>query len=616
MVYAISHRFTSLLCFLAIIASSGITVRAQPQQGPQAGQSPQQIQTLAVVNGQPITRQQVASECMKRFGEDVLQSIVNKQLVLNECRRQGLTITEKDVNDEIVSRAKKFGMSDDRYIKLICTKRNISVDRFKNDFIWNELALRRLAASNLQVSPEELNERMEFEFGPKIQVREIAVDSQQRAEQILAHVTANPDDFGRLAKDHSVDPNSASVRGLLPPIRRNSGLPQFENIAFSLQPGQISNVFQIQDKYIILKCERVFPAVQLTPEQQEEVHQRLIEEISNEKLATAASSLFEQLQQTVKVTNVMNDPQLSKQMPGIAAMVDQTKITKRFLAEECIARFGRQLLETEIHRMLLIQALQQSGMQVTENDVSQEITRAATAFGYLKEDGSVDIDQWLNLVTRNDEKKIEFYVEDEVWPSVALKKLVQDNVKVTPEDLAKGFEANFGPRVEVLAIVCNDHRHALKVWQMATANPDQEYFGKLANQYSNDPASKANFGQVPPIQKHGGRPELEKEAFSLQSGEISKVVQVGEHWVIMYCQGRTTPRITNIDDVRDELRKDIHEKKLRIAMAEQFEELRENAQIDNFLVGTSQAGAAAVRSSRQTQTQESRPGQLPFRGQR
>ncbi len=147
-------------------------------------------------------------------------------------------------------------------------------------------------------------------------------------------------------------------------------------------------------------------------------------------------------------------------------------------------------------------------------------------------------------------------------------------------------------------------------------DPDQEYFGKLANQYSNDPASKANFGQVPPIQKHGGRPELEKEAFSLQSGEISKVVQVGEHWVIMYCQGRTTPRITNIDDVRDELRKDIHEKKLRIAMAEQFEKLRENAQIDNFLAGTSQAGAAAVRSSRQTQPQESRPGQLPFRGQR
>ena len=62
----------------------------------------QQTQTLAVVNGQPVTRQQLATESLRRFGEEVLESIINKQLVFNECQRLNIKITEKDVNDEIV----------------------------------------------------------------------------------------------------------------------------------------------------------------------------------------------------------------------------------------------------------------------------------------------------------------------------------------------------------------------------------------------------------------------------------------------------------------------------------------------------------------------------------
>ena len=58
---------------------------------------------------------------------------------------------------------------------------------------------------------------------------------------------------------------------------------------------------------------------------------------------------------------------------------------------------------------------------------------------------------------------------------------------------------------------------------MASANPTKEYFAQLAHQYSVEPASKNNYGEVPPIQRHGGRPELEAEAFSLQADKLSKV---------------------------------------------------------------------------------------------
>jgi hypothetical protein len=247
--------------------------------------------------------------------------------------------------------------------------------------------------------------------------------------------------------------------------------------------------------------------------------------------------------------------------------------------------------------------LEQNGLQVTQDDVNAEISRAAESIGHLNPDGTVDVDRWLEFVTGNDLSKVDFYIEDEVWPTVATKKLVENQVSVSQEDMQKGFEANFGPRVEVLVVVTSDHRQALKVWNMATANKSAEYFGQLAFQYSIEPASKNNYGQVPPIQRHGGREELEKEAFAMQTGEISKVIQVGEHWVIMYCTGQTEPVVTDFDAVKDELHRNILEKKMRLAMYEKFQQVREAAQVDNFLAGTSQTGSDAIRSARQSTPQ-------------
>ncbi len=591
-----------LLICLSSVGSAKAQSGATDGPSQQAGEplkNQKHIETLAVVNGQPITRNQIAEECMRRFGEDVLESRIKKLLVLDMCKKSGILITEKDVNDELVAKANKFGMSGEKYVQMICSRRNITVDRLKNDITWHELAIRRLAEQNIQVTPEELAERMEFEFGVRVQVRQIVVDSLQQANQIHAQLQAAPDSFERLAKQFSLDPQSKSIGGLLQPIRRNSGLPEFENLAFSLEPQQISKVLPIAENFIILRCERIFPASQLTPEQSAFHHDRLIEEISNEKLVESARVLFENQQKSAQIVNVMNDPQLSQQMPGVAATVNGLQILKRDIAEDCITRFGSEMLETEINRTILMQALKKSQMRVEQGDINLEITRAAEALGHLNPDGTVNVNDWLKLQTNGDLSKVDFYIEDEVWPTVALKKLVAQGVSVTQEDMDKGFEANFGPRVEVLVIVNNDHRTALKVWNLASANPTAEYFGKLANQYSIEPASKNNFGAVPPIQKHGGRPELEKEAFSLQQGEISKVVQVGEYWITMFCTGRTAPVVSDFDAVKDELEKNILEKKLNLAMADSFRALRNEAQIDNFLAGTSQPGQEAVRSARQ-----------------
>ena len=132
-------------------------------------------------------------------------------------------------------------------------------------------------------------------------------------------------------------------------------------------------------------------------------------------------------------------------------------------------------------------------------------------------------------------------------------------------------------------------RRAQEVWAKARENPSMDYFGDLAEQYSIEPQSKALRGEVPPIRRNGGQPQLEDVAFELQPDELSGIVQLGDKFVILKCEGRTEPVKVRIDEVRDILYQDIFEKKLRIAMSDKFTEIHDKARIDNYLAGTSQA---------------------------
>lgn len=563
---------------------------AVPAAAPKTPPEPAKSPVMAVVNGEQITRQSLAEECVRRYSNDVLESMLSKYLLLQACQTRGVTITQKDVEDEIQQVATKFGLSIDRWLTLLETERNVDAQQYRKDIIWPTLALRRLASNQATVSQDDFRQAFEAEYGPKVKARLIAVSSRQKADWVLKSAQANPESFAQLAKEHSEDRATASAYGVIPPIRRHVGDPNLEQVAFGLKEGEISPVIPVGNQYLILRCEKQIPQTYISSEHLPQIETQLKERLGEHKARVESAELFQQLQSQAKIVNVLKDANLQRQYPNTAALVNNQPITMTQLAEECLTRHGKEVLEGEINRLLLIQELRRTSRTVNEQDVDREVSRAAEAYNFLKKDGSPDVEAWLKSVTENDATTVELYVRDAVWPSVALKKLVGDSVEVTEEDLQKGFESNFGERVEVLAIVLSNQRQAQTVWDMARNNPTDQFFGELANQYSIEPSSRSNFGQVPPLRRHSGQPLMEKEAFRLKAGELSGIVAMGDKYIILRCTGRTQPIVKDFNAVKDELFRDIQEKKLRLAMAKQFDQLKESSQIDNFLVGTSQAG--------------------------
>ena len=269
-------------------------------------------------------------------------------------------------------------------------------------------------------------------------------------------------------------------------------------------------------------------------------------------------------------------------------------------------RHGTEVLEGTISRLLLEQALKQRNTTVKLQDVDAEVC-AALAMGQKTADGMPDVEKWLELVTKEQGLPLDAYMRDSVWPSVALKKLAGE-VKITNEDLQKGFEANYGTQVRCCFIVLANQRKAQEVWGKARGLTAED-FGKLAAEYSVEASSKALQGKVPPIQRHGAQPLLEKEAFSLKPGELSSIIQAGDKYVILFCEDYTKPTNVSFTEVKQDIYSDIFEKKHGIAMAEEFNRLRESAQIDNFLAGTTvakQRRQAILRRQRRGDRKDSR----------
>jgi parvulin-like peptidyl-prolyl isomerase len=541
---------------------------------------------MAIVNGQDIRHEALAAACVDRYGKDTLESLINKRLIEHHCRNRNVTVTDQEVDAEIDRMAARFKIGRAQWLEMLEKERGINEQEYRRDILWPTLALRKLANGELTVSEEQVKNAYEAQFGEAVKARLIVVGAHDAADKVERELAEHPDDFARIAMQNSQDVNSASIGGLIQPIRHHVGDPAIEQAVFALQPNQISPVIPVGNQFAILKCEAHIPARNVPLAN---VHDELVDRIKEDQLRNVAADLFKKLQDSATIQNIWNDPALREQMPGIVATVNGEQIQYKELADECLLRHGKEILEVEISHLLLQQALAKQNLTVTSDDLDAEIAHGAQLAGIVNKEGKPDFDKWFLMATKEQGITKEQYMRDSVWPSAALKKLTNGSIKVSDDDLKKGYEANYSVRIRCRAIVLGNMRRAQEVWAKARENPSMDFFGDLAEQYSIEPQSKSLRGEVPPIRKFGGQPQLEDVAFELSPNELSGIIQMGDKFVILKCEGRTEPVDIKPQDVHDVLYSDIFEKKLRIAMNDKFTEIRTKARIDNYLANTSQA---------------------------
>lgn len=88
----------------------------------------------------------------------------------------------------------------------------------------------------------------------EVRARHILVESEAKAKEIF-ELIAHGEDFARMAKQHSKDPGSKDDGGDLGYFTKGQMVPQFEEAAFKLKKGDISQPVQSQFGWHVIKLE-------------------------------------------------------------------------------------------------------------------------------------------------------------------------------------------------------------------------------------------------------------------------------------------------------------------------------------------------------------------------
>lgn len=273
-----------------------------------------------------ISDEEVAQECVKRLGKEVLDNMVNRATIQLACQSRGIEVTPAEVDKEIVRIAAEFKIPTEQYLQMLQAERNINPQQYRRDVIWPMLALRKLAGAEVTVTDEEIQKAFLREYGPRVKVRMILCDNLRRAQTAWQKAKEDPDNFEKYVQEFSIDQTSKSLDGSVPPIPRNSGSPNIENAAFKLKPGEISAVVQLDDaasRYVILKCEgRTQPVVTSLDA---EVQAELEDQIKRQKTQEQVATIFDTLKKETRVDNYYTGESTGGAKPANVARPDGGK---------------------------------------------------------------------------------------------------------------------------------------------------------------------------------------------------------------------------------------------------------------------------------------------------
>lgn len=294
----------------------------------EAAAAPQQGETLARVNNQNISWEVVAAECMERHGQEVLDEIISRLLIHQACQARGITVTEDEIKREVHDFARKMKVPTETWYQLMQSQRGLSPAQYHRNVIWPMLALKKLAGTEVEITEAELQQAFVRDYGPRVEARMILIDGNVRqASEIWEQAKADPDNFARLASEVSAEPNSRALGGQIPPIRRFASPPgssqaKIEEYAFKMQPGEISPVMQLDDKHIILRCEKQTKPIVTDIET---VRADLTEQLKEEKIQAAVGQTFAEIKAQAQIHNYLTGESTTGAAGGV---VQQTSATQ------------------------------------------------------------------------------------------------------------------------------------------------------------------------------------------------------------------------------------------------------------------------------------------------
>ena len=270
--------------------------------------------------GRPVTDDQM-SEMRKRM----LDNLIAYELLYQESKKQGVKVADAAVNEKIDALKKQY--PDEAEFKKMLSSSELTEADLKS-YMKRGIAIEQLVdkeiVQKITVSDKEVRDYYDSNlerFKQPEQVRASHIltkvdpeaDKSQKAEarkqiETIQKELKKGGDFATLAKEHSACPSSAQG-GDLGYFARGQMVKPFEDAAFALEPGQVSDIVETKFGYHLIKVtDKKAPST--IPF--DEVKERIAEHLKQQQVREKVLAYVEELKGKAKVEIFLDEKPVKK----------------------------------------------------------------------------------------------------------------------------------------------------------------------------------------------------------------------------------------------------------------------------------------------------------------
>jgi peptidyl-prolyl cis-trans isomerase C len=285
---------------------------------------------VAEVNGQPITgaflKAIVESQMQGRVAtpeqravayRGVLDNLVTRELLFQEALARKIKPDDR-ILQQAYDQLRAQSASEEAWKERLAHQ-GLTPETFRTEIRTQQTLRAFMAGETSKITERDVTDAdarayydshtAEFEVGERLDASHILVavapkDTPEQREKKRAKAQGLLDrlrkgaDFAKLAREDSEDPGSAKEGGKLPPFVRGQMVKPFDEAAFALKPGELSNVVESQFGYHIIKLHKRLPAEHVGFDA---VRGKLHEFLVQQKREQAMARLIQQLKEKAKI---------------------------------------------------------------------------------------------------------------------------------------------------------------------------------------------------------------------------------------------------------------------------------------------------------------------------
>lgn len=235
---------------------------------------------VATVNGHKITKNQLYDFMVKQGGQEALNALVNEEIVILEAKKANIEVTDQEIQEELEYYYDYYGSKET--FEQIMIQNGIKIASVEQD-VKLSLLVKKLLEPRITITEEEMQEYYSenkdlFSTPEEVKASHILVETEETAKEVKNKLDSGAD-FAELAKEYSTDEANKDIGGQLGFFGRGRMVKAFEDAAFSIAPGTISDPVKTSYGYHIIKVEEKKEAQEFSfEEKKSEVRDAILEE--------------------------------------------------------------------------------------------------------------------------------------------------------------------------------------------------------------------------------------------------------------------------------------------------------------------------------------------------